>query len=83
MRAHKQISNTQPHCINSIFDQFYSDSSGDEMSNDESSAPEQSDGYVLSEREEDDDKPETDIDGDVNVKKEVEPKTVTLQVWLK
>ncbi|CAH2046773.1 unnamed protein product, partial [Iphiclides podalirius] len=58
---------------------FTDDSSGDEISNDDSSAPEQSEAYVLSEREDDEDKPETFIDSEEKVKKEVEQKSVTLQ----
>ncbi|XP_068633837.1 intermembrane lipid transfer protein VPS13A-like [Battus philenor] len=57
---------------------FTDDSSGDEISNEDSSAPEQSEAEILSEREEDEDKPETFVDGEEKGKRE-DQKNVTLQ----
>lgn len=73
------INSTQMSKLKIVFEIFSSDSSIDELSNDEdSSAPEQSE-VELSDREiEEDDKPETYADGDE--KKKVEPKSVTVQV---
>ena len=57
-----------------------SDSSAEEMSNEEdSSAPEHSEVEVVSDHDENE-KAVTFTDGEVKGKKETEPKTVTLQV---
>ncbi|CAG5002581.1 unnamed protein product [Parnassius apollo] len=58
---------------------FTDDSSEDELSNDDSSTPEQSEADVISEREENEEKLETYIDGEENIKREMEHKSVTLQ----
>lgn len=72
------MSNIFKSFIQSLF--AHSDSSAEEMSNEEdSSAPEHSEGDVVSDHDENE-KAVTFIDGEVKGKKETEPKTVTLQV---